>query len=159
MNGLMSFVSTNSYFQAFLLANIAISGVPFLMFLVFSLTVFVFSLVATVLFALVVTFFFTTLVVGIALLFLLPVLFGTTFGASFLFFWGLVGYCILTWLNGGENPTEEGTVVGDRLHSMTGGRLRYFTDGARKKMIEDEKRDGGVKPANGVGDKVKGEAY
>jgi energy-coupling factor transporter transmembrane protein EcfT len=137
------------------------------MFLVFSLSVFVFSLIATLFIAVLVTVFFTTLMVGIAFLFLLPVLFGTTFGASFLFFWGLVGYYILTWFNGGESPMEEGTVVGDRFHSVTGGRLRYLTDGGRKeanggdrtKIFEAETGQHGVKPPNGLGDNIKVETY
>lgn len=95
------------------------------MFLVFTLTVFVFSLVAALLVGLLAALIFTAFAVGVALLIILPTVFMTTMAASFLFLWGLGGYYIVKWFNEGESPAKPGEAIGDKLNSLTGGRLDF----------------------------------
>ena len=63
--------------------------------------------------------------------------------ACFLFLWGLGGYYILRWANGGEKEAQEagegGGNVGDKLNSMAGGRLTGFMDAAKA-----ERAKGGI---------------
>lgn len=103
------------------------------MFIVFTLTVFVFSLLAALIVALLVALVFTVVMVLAALFVVLPTIFLTTFAASFMFLWGLGGYYILKWFNEGESPAPKGDAIGDKLNSMTGGRLDFLMDGLRKK--------------------------
>lgn len=134
--------------QAFLLANIVLTGFPLLMFGVFTLTVFVFSLVAALLVAVLVALLFTVFMVGVALLFILPTVLLTTFAASFIFLWGLGGYYILKWFNEGESPAPEGSAIGDSLNSLTGGRLGFIMDGARKKESTGNVENNGANAKN-----------
>ena len=101
------------------------------MFIVFSITVFVFSLVAALLVGLLAALLFTAFMVGVALLVILPTVFMTTMAATFIFLWGLGGYYILKWFNEGEGPAPEGAAIGDKINSLTGGRLNFLMDGAR----------------------------
>lgn len=130
---LQAFAASNPKLSAFLLTNIALTGLPLLMFVVFTITVFVFSLVAAFLVAVLVALLFTVFMVGVALLFVLPTVFITTMGATFLFLWGLGGYYIVKWFNESEAPAAEGTAIGDKLNNLTGGKLSFLMDGARKK--------------------------
>ncbi|KAF2254032.1 hypothetical protein BU26DRAFT_516282 [Trematosphaeria pertusa] len=131
---LQQFAVNNPKLAAFLTTQIALTGIPLLLFLTFSLTVFLFSLITALLIGLVAALLFTVFMVGVALLVVLPTIFMTTFAASFLFLWGLGGYYLLKWFNEGEAPAPEGTVIGDKLNSWTGGRMSWLTDGARKKQ-------------------------
>lgn len=131
------------------MTNFALTGLPLIMFAVFTLTVFVFSLVAALLVALLVALLFTAFMVGVALLVILPTVFLTTMGASFLFLWGLGGYYILKWFNEGQSPTPQGAAIGDKLNSLTGGRLDFLMNDARK---QEAKRESG-KDANGSHEK------
>lgn len=100
------------------------------MFAVFTLTIFVFSLIVALLVGVLAALLFTAFMVGVALLVILPTVFLTTMAASFVFLWGLGGYYILKWFNkGGQAP--EGKAIGDKLNSLTGGRLDFLMDGAR----------------------------
>jgi hypothetical protein len=83
--------------QAFLATHIVLTGVPILLFIAFSISIFVFSLITALLASILAAVFFTLFMVGVALLFLVPTLFLTTFTASFLFLWGLGGFYILRW--------------------------------------------------------------
>jgi MFS superfamily sulfate permease-like transporter len=88
--------------------NLAITGVPLFLFILFSLTVFVFALVVG-------------LLVGVL-------------GATFLFLWGLGGYYILKWANSegdSKKSDDSGPTIGDRLNSLSGGRLSGFMSSAR----------------------------
>lgn len=135
--------------QAFLLSNIALTGLPLIMFGVFTITVFVFSLVAALLIGVLTALLFTVFMVGVALLVVLPTVFITTMGATFLFLWGLGGYYILKWFNEGESPAPEGSAIGDTLNNLTGGRMSFLMDGARKKKAQGAGENKSNGTANG----------
>jgi hypothetical protein len=122
---------TDTYIQTFLGMNFAITGVPLFLFVLFSLTVFIFALVVG-------------LLVGVlaAVVFTLFMVFFTTMGATFLFLWGLGGYYALKWANGESEPSKNSesgnATIGDRLNSLSGGRLTGFMSAAKK---EDSKKD------------------
>ncbi|PVI07572.1 hypothetical protein DM02DRAFT_608661 [Periconia macrospinosa] len=131
---LKTFAINNPKLAAFMTAQIALTGLPLVLFVTFCITVFLFSLIAALLVGLVVALLFTVFMVAIALVVVLPTIFLTTFGATFLFFFGIGGYYALKWVNGGESPTAEGTAVGDKINSLTGGRMKWLTTGIQKKQ-------------------------
>jgi len=100
---------------------------------VFSITVFTFSLVAALLIAVVAALLFTVFCIGVALVIVLPTVFITTMGASFLFLWGLGGYYILRWFNS-ISPAAAGEALGDKLNALTGGRLDFIMAGIRDQV-------------------------
>jgi len=146
---LQAFVISNPKLSAFLLSNIALTGLPLIMFGVFTITVFVFSLVAALLIGVLTALLFTVFMVGVALLVVLPTVFITTMGATFLFLWGLGGYYILKWFNEGESPAPEGSAIGDTLNNLTGGRMSFLMDGARKKKAQGAGENKSNGTANG----------
>jgi hypothetical protein len=84
---------------------------------------------------------FTLFAVGLALTVVLPTVFFTTMGATFLFLWGLGGYYALKWANGESEPSKsEGgnATIGDRLNSLSGGRLTGFMSAAKKEESKKE---------------------
>lgn len=116
--------------------NLFITGVPLFLFVLFSLTVFIFALVVGLLLGLLGAVAFTLFCVGLALTIVLPTIFFTTMGATFLFLWGLGGYYLLKWANGeggdkSGSQDNSGPTIGDRLNSLTGGRLTGFMNSAR----------------------------
>lgn len=128
--------------QTFLGMNFAITGVPLFLFVLFSLTVFIFALVVGLLLGVLGAVVFTLFAVGLALTVVLPTVFFTTMGATFLFLWGLGGYYLLKWANGESQPSsnKEGgsATIGDRLNSLSGGRLSGFMSAAKR---EESKKD------------------
>jgi hypothetical protein len=134
-------IGTNIDLQTFLGMNFAITGVPLFLFVLFSLTVFIFALVVGLLVGVLGAVAFTLFAVGLALTVVLPTVFFTTMGATFLFLWGLGGYYALKWANGeSESSSSEGgsATIGDRLNSLSGGRLTGFMSAAKK---EESKKD------------------
>lgn len=122
--------------------NFALTGVPLFLFILFSLTVFVFALVVGLLLGLLAAVAFTLFAVGLALTIVLPTIFFTTMGATFLFLWGLGGYYALKWANSDESESgsqdgSEAPTVGDRLNSITGGHLSGFISSAK---VEEAKK-------------------
>ncbi|KAF2004531.1 hypothetical protein P154DRAFT_395821, partial [Amniculicola lignicola CBS 123094] len=115
--------------QAFLTTQIVLTGFPLFLFIVFSITVFLFALIAGLLIGLLAAVLFSLFMVGVALLFVLPTIFLTTFAATFIFLWGLGGYHLLKWFNDGNAPAPEGLSIGDKLNSWTGGRMEWLVDG------------------------------
>ncbi|KAF1915414.1 hypothetical protein BDU57DRAFT_539769 [Ampelomyces quisqualis] len=115
--------------QTFLAAQIALLGVPLLLFIAFAVTTLCISLATCLLFAVTTALFYTFFAIGIALFFLVPILFLASFAASCFFLWGLVVYLILQRFNEGEAPAKPGTRVGDKIHGLTGGRLGWMVDG------------------------------
>jgi len=110
---------------------------------------FVFSLVAALLIAVLVAILFTVVCVGVSLLIVLPTIFVTTMGATFLFLWGLGGYYILKWFNS-TSPAKPGKAIGDKLSTITGGRLDFLMQNVRNPSqpptrVEDEKGTDGEK--------------
>lgn len=69
-----------------------------------TLTVFVFALIAAILIAVLGALLFTAFCVGVALLVLLPTLLITTFGATFIWLWGVGAYYLLKWFNQKDIP-------------------------------------------------------
>jgi hypothetical protein len=121
--------------------NFALTGVPLFLFVLFSLTVFIFALVVGLVLGILAAVVFTLFAVGIALTIVLPTVFFTTMGATFLFLWGLGGYYALKWANGdSESDSKEGgnNTIGDKLNSLSGGRLTGFMDAAKK---QESKKD------------------
>ena len=86
--------------QLFLAMNILLAGIPLTIFLVYSISVAVFSIAVGLLLGFAGAVLFTLLCVGIALSITLPIIFFTTLTASFLFLWCLAGYSILRWVSG-----------------------------------------------------------
>jgi len=128
---LQNFAINNPKLAAFLTTQIVLTGFPLLLFATFSVTVFLFALIAALLIGVLAAVLFTVLMVGVALLVILPVVFFTTFSATFIFLLGLGGYYVLKWINEGETP--DGMAIGDKLNKLTGGRMGWLIDGARKK--------------------------
>lgn len=137
---LQEFAINNPKLAAFLTAQIAFTGIPLLLFFTFSLTVFLFSLIAALLIGVVAALLFTVLMLGVALIVVLPTVFLTTFAASFIFLWGLGGYYLMTWFNEGDVPAPQGSAIGDKFNNLTGGRMGWLVEGARKK--QDDKSTG-----------------
>ncbi|KAF1957357.1 hypothetical protein CC80DRAFT_443514 [Byssothecium circinans] len=160
LSNLQQFAVNNPKLAGFLTAQIAFTGIPLLLFLTFSVTVFLFSLMAALLIGLVAALLFTVFMVGIALIVVLPTVFLTTFGATFVFLWGLGGYYLLKWINDGKFPAPKGSAVGDKINDFTGGRIGWLRDGARKK--QEEVATGGdetSKDRGGEKKDVKGSAH
>jgi len=129
---LQEFMLKNPKLSAFLSMNIALTGVPLGLFILFTLTVAIFSLVVGLLLGLLAAVLFTLFCVGIALTIVLPTVFFTTMAACFLFLWGLGGYYILSWGNSaGDGKAPEGQAIGDKLNNLVGGRLSGFMSSAR----------------------------
>ncbi|KAI7347143.1 hypothetical protein D0864_03716 [Hortaea werneckii] len=135
---LQEFMLKNPKLSAFLGMNIALTGVPLGLFILFTLTVAIFSLVVGLLLGLLAAVLFTLFCVGIALTIVLPTVFFTTMAACFLFLWGLGGYYILSWGNSaggsgeeGSGKAPEGQAIGDKLNNLVGGRLSGFMSSAR----------------------------
>jgi len=128
--------------------NFALTGIPLFLFVLFSLSVFLFALIVGLVVGLLAAIAFTLFMVGTALLLVFPTIFFTTMAATFLFLWGLGGYYILKWANSdgssdgqGNKSGQEGgggPSIGDRLNYFTGGRLTGFMDAAKK---EESKKD------------------
>lgn len=120
--------------------NVALTGVPLGLFILFSITVFIFALIVGLLLGLLAAVAFTLFCVGVALTIVLPTIFFTTAAATFLFLWGLGGYYLLQWLNsasddgeGGEGEKGQGggKTVGDYINDYTGGYLTGFMESAK----------------------------
>ncbi|KAF2446127.1 hypothetical protein P171DRAFT_410124 [Karstenula rhodostoma CBS 690.94] len=121
-------------FIAFLATHVFLTGIPILLFTLFSISVLVFSLVTALLASILAALFFTFFMVGVALLFLVPTLFLTTFTASFVFLWGLVGFYVLKWFTQGEGNASDGKSVSEKVDRFTGGRAKRVTSGVSEKQ-------------------------
>ena len=103
-NKLMKFASERPQLAAFLLSQIALSGIPLALFVIMSITVLVFALLAGIIVGVLGAVLFTVFCLGLALIILLPTLFMTTFTGTFVFLWGLCAYYIVKWFNQKEIP-------------------------------------------------------
>ncbi|EME43225.1 hypothetical protein DOTSEDRAFT_72572 [Dothistroma septosporum NZE10] len=141
LSKLQAFMLANPKLSAFLGMNLALTGVPLGLFVLFSLTVFIFALVVALVIALLAAVLFTLFAVGTALLFVFPAVLFTTGTACFLFLWGLGGYYILRWANGDKEgapkQAPEGHSIGDSLNRITGGRLDGFMQSARSQNAKN----------------------
>lgn len=142
----------------------SLSSLPIGLFLILTITVFVFALVAALLLAVLGAVVFTVVCVGIALIILLPTLFVTTFAAAFIWLWGVGAYFIVKWFNkkevpGIHKPLGEG-MQGMGLDALQGngappGDPNAADDGVKK---DGEKKQPNGHKANGapkLGDKKK----
>lgn len=103
-NKLMKFATERPQLAAFLLSQIALSGIPLALFVIMSITVLVFALLAGIIVGVLGAVLFTVFCLGLALIILLPTLFMTTFAGTFVFLWGLGAYYILKWFNQKDIP-------------------------------------------------------
>jgi len=125
--------------QAFLLTNFVLSGPPLFLFILFSITVLIFAIVVALIIGLLVAVGFTLFCVCLALIILFPIVFFTTLAATFFFLWGLGGYYLMKWMNkGGSSPAPQGGAIGDKLNSLTGGRLDFIMGPARDSESKDQ---------------------
>lgn len=130
------------------------SGPPLILFGLFSLTILVFAIVVALVVGLLVAVAFTLFAVGTALLVLFPTVFFTTLAATFVFLWGLGGFYLIKWFNKGDTPAAPGTSIGDRLNSLTGGRMDFVMDNARKTEDEGKLKEYEKKHGTGPTDKM-----
>lgn len=114
--------------------NIALTGIPMGLFILFTIAVAIFALIVGLVLGLLAAVLFTLFMVGMALTVVLPTIFFTTMSATFLFLWGLGGYYILKWANGDDKGGKDGKpspAIGEMLNNITGGRLTGFMDAAK----------------------------
>ncbi|GAB7357375.1 hypothetical protein MBLNU459_g8318t1 [Dothideomycetes sp. NU459] len=140
---IQAFALKNPKVSAFLLTNFVLTGPPLFLFVLFTITVLIFSIVVALVVGLLFAVGFTLFAVLTALFVLFPTVFFTTLAATFFFLWGLGGYYILKWFNKGESPAPEGSAIGDKLNSLTGNRLGFLMDNAR-----DTQANGSAATAN-----------
>lgn len=138
--------------QAFILSQVALSGIPLALFVVMTITVFVFALVAALLIGVLGALLFTAFCVGIALLVLLPTLFITTFAGAFIFLWGVGAYYLVKWFNQKEIPgihtslTDMGKSSSGEESAENGGAMEPRGD--QKRLEEGHKEHKENKAAN-----------
>ncbi|CAI6333403.1 unnamed protein product [Periconia digitata] len=137
---LKTFAIQNPKLATFAAAQFALSGLPLLLFITFCTTSLLISVVAALLIGLVVALLATLLMVGIALVVFLPTIFFTTFVATFLFLVAVCGYYALKWINGGRSPTTEGTLIGEKINHLSGGRVKWLNDRLHEKQESAEGR-------------------
>ncbi|KAK7534385.1 uncharacterized protein J3D65DRAFT_633314 [Phyllosticta citribraziliensis] len=160
LSKLQTWAAANPKLAGFLLAQLALSGFPLIMFGVFTVTVFVFSLIVALLVGVLVALLFTAFMVGVALLVVLPTTFITTLGASFVFLWGLGGYYLVKWFNQSDGPAPDGSAIGDKLNNLTGGRMSFLMDGMRGQGSNGSRNDSGDKDSKDEDSKGKdGEVF
>ncbi|SLM39871.1 hypothetical protein LPUS_10521 [Lasallia pustulata] len=160
------FATERPKFAAFILSQVALSGIPLALFVVMTITVFVFALVAALLIGVLGALLFTAFCVGVALLVLLPTLFITSFAGAFLFLWGLAAYYLLKWFNEKEIPGIHTPLNGDaekgeegpEAEAKPGNEEAMEPKGERKRVEggQKEQKGGSKKQANGVAGKVPG---
>jgi hypothetical protein len=96
---LTKFATERPKLASFILSQIALSGLPLGLFIVMTITVVLFSLIAGLLVGLIGALLFIVFALGFALCILLPTLFFTTFAGVFIFLFGLGAYYIVKWFN------------------------------------------------------------
>ncbi|KAG8532259.1 uncharacterized protein KY384_003900 [Bacidia gigantensis] len=104
MAWIMKFINEKPMLASFLASHIAISGFPLGLFMVMTIAVALFAIIAALLLGLLAALVFIVLCVGFALIFLLPTLFVTTAIATFIFLWGVGTYYILKYFNEKDIP-------------------------------------------------------
>src|ERR1700761_7649915 len=123
--------------------NIAITGVPLFLFIMFTISVLIFALLVGIILGVLAAVLFTVFCVGVALTIVLPTIMFTTMAATFLFLWGLGGYYILKWANSqpgqpDEKPLLGSGSIGDSINNLTGGKLTGFMDAAKAERAKGD---------------------
>ena len=137
---LAKFATERPKLAAFLLSQLALSGPALALFAIMVLTIFIFSLLAGILIGLLGALLFIVFAVGVALIFLLPVLFFTTAAAVFFFLFGLGSYYIVKWFNKKDVPGVH-TGLADGVKEQSGLGQLPGVDGNR--LFEDPMQGGG----------------
>ncbi len=119
-NWLIKFATERPYLASFLLSQIALSGLPLVLFCCMTVSVFIFSILAGVLLGVIGGLLFAVPAMGLALLILLPVLFFTTAAAVSIWLWGVGGYNVIKWLSHRGNPGVQSDVKGP-MTKVNGG--------------------------------------
>ena len=137
---LVKFATENPKMASFLLTQLALSGIPLALFIIMTITVVVFALLAGLLIGLIGALLFIVVAVGFALIILLPVLFFTTAAGAFFFLWGLGTYYLVKWFNekpvpGIHTDAKKGLADASGMSSLPG------MDG--EPLAEDEGGDSG----------------
>ena len=122
---LVKFCTENPRIASFLLSQLALSGPPLALFILMTITVVIFALLAGILVGLIGALLFIVFAVGVALLFLLPVLFFTTAAAVFFWLWGMGTYYIVKWFNEKDVPgihtsVKEGAMQASGMRDLPG---------------------------------------
>lgn len=146
------FATEKPYLASFLLSQIAISGLPMFLFVVMTITVAVFALVAGLLVGLLGAILFILAAVGFALIILLPILFFTTFAAVGIWLWGMGAYYIIKKFNQKEVPGVH-VPMADGVKSATG--LGDMTSGLGNTGQSDAGASTEKPQANGTAEKPK----
>ncbi|KAI9837496.1 MAG: hypothetical protein M1819_007145 [Sarea resinae] len=144
---LMKFATEKPKLASFLLSQLAITGLPLVLFVVMTIGVFVFSLVVALVVGVLAALLFTAFCVGVALLVLLPTLFVTTFGAAFIWLWGVGAYYIMKAFNKVDIPgLSKGDGDGETspLPDLNG-----LTKGQPDQNGSADKKNDGEKKSNG----------
>ena len=140
---LSNFAFHRPFLASILLAQIAFSGVPILLFALLAIGTLLFSLVTALVVGVLVALGFTALCVGFALLVLLPVLMMTTFVGVVVWGWGWAGWLVLKrfgkldGVSGGRGSGDGGDGKG-----QTGLRSKQDED---KKFMAEGKGDGEIR--------------
>lgn len=152
-NKIMKFATERPQLAAFLLSQIALSGIPLALFVLMSITVFVFALLVGLIVGVLGAVLFTVFCLGLALIILLPTLFITTFAGVFIFLWGFGAYYIVKWFNqkdipgiheGGKDEMQKQLGL-DSLPSING-------EAAPPQAPEKQKKDAPAQNGNKNGD-------
>jgi hypothetical protein len=103
----VSFATAHPLLATLLLSQIAFSGIPLLLFALFTVGVLVFSLVTALLLAVLTAVLFTAFCVGFAFLLLLPTLFLTTFAGVSVWFWAWGAYQLVKRFSSSKVDSEQ----------------------------------------------------
>ncbi|KAL9129709.1 MAG: hypothetical protein Q9217_001912 [Psora testacea] len=107
------FATERPMLASFIASHIALTGFPLGLFIIMTISVAIFAIIAALILALLGAVVFIVFCVGVALIFLLPTLFITTGIATFIWLWGVGAYYILKRFNqksipGIHKPLKEG---------------------------------------------------
>lgn len=150
------FATEKPMLASFLASQIALTGFPLGLFIVMTITVVIFALLAGLIIGLVGAVLFIVVCVGFALIILLPTLFLTTAAATFIWLWGMGGYYILKKFNQKEIPGIHTDLKGgpgglkEQLGAITGeGGPQGDPSGGEKQANGGAKENEKPKEANG----------
>ncbi|KAL6250059.1 hypothetical protein RBB50_002360 [Rhinocladiella similis] len=122
-NRLITFASERPYLAGFLASQIALNGLPLIVFACTTVSVFIFSILAGILVGVIGGLLFVVPAIGFALLILMPLLFFTTATAVFLWFWGVAAYAVIDWLSQKETASGRQSGGNGKTHGSNGGPL------------------------------------
>ncbi|KAF2639029.1 hypothetical protein P280DRAFT_430659 [Massarina eburnea CBS 473.64] len=128
LSKLQHHTSANPVLAVGLTILVLFGGVPLMLFTAFSIAVFFSSLLTGILVGLITALIFTAFVIGVALLILLPSLFLSFLGATFVFLQCACAYYLLKWFSNSRLPGSDFKSVGEKINRLTGGRTSGLTN-------------------------------